>query len=184
VPAEAVLPCFARLGGDRSRGGIAVLPFGSVAIRDFPEPLLVAALREARRASAAPIALHGDAGQRARLLALAGRLRAAGIVDVACAAPMDVVEFAGAIAGADLVITVETSAAHLATAFDRPAVVLIGGGNYGQFGPWRRSARQVWVTHEIDCFGCGWRCVQPEPYCLTRIASAAVESAVARVIST
>ncbi|HVS52979.1 MAG TPA: glycosyltransferase family 9 protein [Opitutaceae bacterium] len=182
VALEDVLPAFTRIARAAARGGVAVLPFGSAAIRDFPEPLLVAALRHTRAKTAAPIALHGDASQRTRLLALAERLRAAGVAEVACAPPTSVVEFAEAIAGAELVITVETSAAHLAAAFDRPAVVLIGGGNYGQFGPWRRSARQVWVTHEIECFGCGWRCIHPEPYCMTRVTPGALEAAIASAL--
>jgi ADP-heptose:LPS heptosyltransferase len=92
-----------------------------------------------------------------------------------------VVEFAEAVGRAELVLTVETATAHLAAALDRPAIVLIGGGHFGQFGPWRRSARQVWLTHPMDCFGCNWRCIHPEPYCLTRISSDAVRDAIAQV---
>jgi ADP-heptose:LPS heptosyltransferase len=176
---DDVLPRFERLGRNAARRGIAVLPFGSAAIRDFPGELLGEALHRIRESIAAPIELHGDASQQARLRELAATLRARGLTGVACAPETNVVGFAEAIAGAEFVLTVETSAAHLAAAFDRPAVVLIGGGHYGQFGPWRRSARQVWVTNVLNCFGCGWSCVYPAPYCLTQIAPEAVRAAVA-----
>jgi ADP-heptose:LPS heptosyltransferase len=184
VAAEDVLPRFTRVGACDPEGGIAVLPFGSAVIRDFPEMLLHEALRAARVLTSEPITLHGDAGQRKRLLQLAARLREGGITGVNCAPPSGVVEFAEAIAGARLVLTVETSGAHLAAAFDRPAVILIGGGHYGQFGPWWRSARQIWLTVPMDCFGCGWRCIHPEPYCLTHITPKQVLAAIHQVQTT
>jgi len=101
---------------------------------------------------------------------------------VECAATRGTVEFAEAISQAELVLTVETSTAHIATALDRPTIVLNGGGHYGQFAPWRRSARQIWLTHRLDCFGCGWRCPYPAPYCLTRIAAEQVGAAIRAVL--
>ena len=183
VTMTEILPRLVRVGAGTARGEIAVVPFASAAIRDFPEELLIPALLAARvRLPGAKIALHGDAGQRARRIALVNRLRAAGVADVTCAPSTSVVEFAEAIAGAELVLSVESAGAHLAAALDPPAVSLIGGGPYGQFAPWRRSARQVWLTHRIDCFGCDWRCVHPEAYCLTGIGPHAMRAAVAQVL--
>jgi ADP-heptose:LPS heptosyltransferase len=102
---------------------------------------------------------------------------------VDCAPPTSVAELAEAVARAELVLTAESAAAHLAAAFDRPALVVIGGGHYGQFGPWRRSARQVWITNTLECFGCDWRCVHPAPYCLTRIGVDAVRAGVAQALA-
>jgi len=182
LTATELMPRFERVGAGAARGGIVVTPFGSAAIRDFPEELLVAALRAVRKHSAAPIALQGDSAQQPRLRRLAESLQSAGVTGVTCAAPAGVTDFASAVAGAELVVTVETATAHLAAAFDRPAVILIGGGHFGEFGPWARSARQVWLTHRIDCFDCNWRCVHPEPYCLTRIAAEPVCAAVAKAL--
>jgi len=180
VNLEEILPRFEQIGSGAVATRIVVAPLGSDPIRDFPAALLVEALRALRTQSSSPVALVGDPSQRPRLLQLVEVLRAAGLTNVECAAPMSVVEFAEAVAQAELVLTVETSTAHLAAAFDRPAVVLIGGGHFGQFGPWRRSARQVWVTQAMDCFGCNWRCIHPAPYCLTRIAPKALQDAVAQ----
>jgi ADP-heptose:LPS heptosyltransferase len=180
APVE-LLPRFERLGRGVAQPSIVVSPFARRAIRDFPEPLLLTALRAVRARSAVPIRLHGDAVQRARLMRLLEVIQADGVNDVTCAAPMNLNAFAETIAVAKLVLTVETATAHLATAFDRPAVILIGGGHFGEFSPWRRSARQVWLTERLNCFGCDWRCVQTEPYCLTRITASAVERTVAHL---
>ena len=182
VVVAELMPRFEHVGVGAARGGIVVTPFGSAAIRDFPEALLIAALRAVREHSAAPITLHGDEAQQSRLRQLAQTLQAAGIAAVSCAAPVDVVTFAGTVAGADLVVTVETATAHLAATFDRPAVILIGGGHYGEFGPWQRSARQVWVTHQVECFGCNWSCIHPEPLCLTQITAESVHAAVKQAL--
>ncbi len=173
-----ILPRFAHLGSGPVAPRILVAPLGSDPIRDFPAALLEGALHALGRQTSSPVLLVGDPSQRPRLLQLAQVLRDAGLHQVECAAPMNVMEFADAVGAAELVLTVETSTAHLAAAFDRPAVVVIGGGHFGQFGPWRRSARQIWLTHPMECFGCNWRCLYPEPYCLTHIAPAAMQSAV------
>jgi ADP-heptose:LPS heptosyltransferase len=182
VAAAEMIPRFERVGAKVKRSGIVVTPFGTAAIRDFPEPLLLAAVQAIRAHGLAPITLLGNGPQQPRLRRLAETLRAGGITNVECAAPAGVVAFAEAVAGAELVLTVETATAHLAAAFDRPAVILIGGGHYGEFGPWHRSAHQVWVTHQLECFGCSWQCIFPEPYCLTRISPDSVRGAVAQLL--
>jgi ADP-heptose:LPS heptosyltransferase len=178
VAAAEVLPGFERVGINAPRTGIVVTPFGSAAIRDFPAPLLLAGLQAIQARGTAPISLLGNLAQQSRLQQLAETLRTAGIAGVECVTPASVPAFAETVAGAELVLTVETATAHLAAAFDRPALILIGGGHYGEFGPWRRSPRQIWLTHSMDCFGCNWDCIYPEPFCLTRIGAEAVRAAV------
>ena len=53
--------------------------------------------------------------------------------------------FVDLLAGADAVFTVDTAAAHAATALDRPALILFSGLHLGMFAPWRRSLRQCWL---------------------------------------
>jgi ADP-heptose:LPS heptosyltransferase len=160
---------------------IVVSPFARTAIRDFPEPLLVAALHTVREHSRAPIALYGVASQQDRLQRLRDHIRGAGITDVACRHSLGLEDFAGTIQVAEMVLTGDTATAHLAAAFDRRSVILIGGGHPGDFGPWGRSSKQVWLTERMDCFGCDWHCVHPEPFCLTGIPAKAVKAAVARL---
>lgn len=65
----------------------------------------------------------------------------------------DLQQFIDLIAGAALVLTVDTAAAHAATALDRPALVLYSGQQYGVFGPWVRSGRQRWIQPEEEVLG-------------------------------
>lgn len=65
----------------------------------------------------------------------------------------DLQQFIDLIAGADLVLTVDTAAAHAATALDRPTLVLYSGQQYGVFGPWVRSGRQRWIQPEKGSLG-------------------------------
>ncbi|MFZ0435534.1 MAG: glycosyltransferase family 9 protein [Chthoniobacterales bacterium] len=67
--------------------------------------------------------------------------------------PSDLQKFIDLIAGADLVLTVDTAAAHAATAMDRPTVILYSGQQYGVFGPWVRSGRQRWIQPKAEDFG-------------------------------
>lgn len=92
-------------------------------------------------------------------------------------------EFAEVLAAARIVYAADTGAAHLAIALDKPSVILIGGGHYGQFGPWTKSARQVWLTHHVPCFQCNWICCQPEPYCVTKVTPSMVIDAFHQVLA-
>jgi hypothetical protein len=85
-------------------------------------------------------------------------------------------ELAEAMDAAALVLTVDTFAAQLAVSMDAPMVSLIGGGQYGDFGPWRRSSRQRWVTNPLPCFGCDWHCTRSRIECLVDITSLQVLS--------
>lgn len=72
-------------------------------------------------------------------------------------------ELAAILAGARLVVTNETSAAHIAALFGVPTLCLLGGGHYGRFMPYRVEHQagplpQV-ITHPMPCFGCNWSCI-------------------------
>jgi ADP-heptose:LPS heptosyltransferase len=109
------------------------------------------------------------------------------IADRANGAPVTVrtgavADLALAVSSAALVVSVDTFAAHLAAAYDAPMVALLGGGHYGDFAPWRRSARQQWVSHPLPCFNCGWHCTRPRTECLLDISHLAVMSKIESVL--
>lgn len=91
--------------------------------------------------------------------------------------PSDEVALAQVIAESALVLAPDSAPAHLATALDKPGVFLLGGGHYGMFAPWHRSARQKWLSHAMDCYQCQWNCCQREAYCITKIAPEAIADA-------
>jgi ADP-heptose:LPS heptosyltransferase len=73
------------------------------------------------------------------------------------------------IANAYAVLTVDTATAHIATALDKPTVVLLGGGHFDSFGPWFRSSKQTWVYNKLPCYGCEWFCTRDYVECIQDI---------------
>jgi ADP-heptose:LPS heptosyltransferase len=74
------------------------------------------------------------------------------------------VEFASLVAGAHVVISNDTSAAHIAAATSTPVVVVLGGGEPGRFYPYDvppKPGRPVPlpVRNPMTCDGCNWSCV-------------------------
>lgn len=116
-----------------------------------------------------PIRIIASPSDEGRIRAMAARMASAGLRDVAPLATPSFKDYASAVASAKLVLTMETGTAHLSTAMDKDAVVILGGGHFGLLGPWSRSARQVWLSHRVPCYGCDWRCTQPEVTCITGI---------------
>jgi ADP-heptose:LPS heptosyltransferase len=94
------------------------------------------------------ILLVGSGDQRTALQELAELLRETEIGGAAVYIPGNLVDFLNLIGSAELVLTVDTAAAHFATALDKPCVVLFSGLHRGMFGPWQRSAKQRWLLPE------------------------------------
>ncbi|KIA75168.1 glycosyltransferase, LPS heptosyltransferase family [Arthrobacter sp. MWB30] len=83
------------------------------------------------------IVLTGGASERARaeeVAALAG-LKGANLDDGVLAGQQGLAEFAATIAEARLVVSADTGAAHLASAYERPSVVLFGPAPAEEWGP-------------------------------------------------
>jgi ADP-heptose:LPS heptosyltransferase len=80
-------------------------------------------------------------------------------------------ELSREILAADLFLGVDTGPAHLALALGKPAVVVLGGGDYGRFFPYGKSRV---VTHPMNCFQCHWECRYDRALCLHDIQPAQV----------
>ena len=74
-------------------------------------------------------------------------------------------ELAYIIAGAKLIVTNDTSAAHLAAALKRKAIVVLGGGQFGRFLPYPIIGKELpsvrAIYHSMPCFQCKWICIHP-----------------------
>lgn len=80
-----------------------------------------------------PVVFTGSAGERARVLAVAA---AAGLpLDTVAAGTLSLDRFASTIAAAAVVVSADTGAAHLASAYARPSVVLFGPAPVAEWGP-------------------------------------------------
>lgn len=160
----------------RSPARIVLAPFSSAAIKDWPDTHWVAVARAlAGRAARWEIWISRD--QTARAEALAAQLRPAAGDNFVTVHSGSLEALTAALASATVVLTVDTLAAHLATALDAPMVALLGGGQFGDFAPWRRSERQHWLFHRLPCFHCSWHCTQARNECLHQIAPAQVVTA-------
>lgn len=159
-----------------NRRDIVLCPFGGEPIRDYPQASWLPAL-----AGVSTVCVLGPAERREELDSLAARLGTTGIKATAMAgvAPE---EFIRRIAEARLVVTVESAAAHLATALDQPAVIVTGGGHFGRYAPWGESPRQRWVHHPLACYDCNWQCRRPRVECLEDLPPTAVATAIAEVM--
>lgn len=116
-----------------------------------------------------------------------------------CSAPLlnwagrtDLSQLAAIVAAAQLLLTNETSATHLAAACGVPTVCILGGGHYGRFMPYEveqtddRPLPHA-IIHQMPCFGCNWRCIYERSYgapvpCIEQIGMAEVWQAISKII--
>ncbi len=169
VSETEILPRLTSAAGTASAPSILVCPFGTQDIRTYPVPALIQALRLVRVTSPLPFLFCGGKDQEPQLRALLAAAVDAGIAEVAIVCPPSISEFIDIVNGAAAVLTAESAGAHIATALDKSTVILLGGGHFGEFAPWRRSDQQHWLTNRLECFGCNWGCSRLEPECLTRL---------------
>ncbi|MDX2376738.1 glycosyltransferase family 9 protein [Microbacterium sp. LRZ72] len=113
--------------------GAAVLHVGAFyGSRRWPVDRFAAVAHRLRR-DGHRVVFTGSADERERALAVA---RAAGMDDEAVlAGRLDLTDFAAVIEGARVVVSADTGAAHLASAYRRPSVVLFGPATPEQWGP-------------------------------------------------
>ena len=94
------------------------------------------------------LVLSGSASQKDRLKVFQSQLAEAspetGGASVVIIPP-GLQDFLDLLAGAGLVLTVDTAAAHAAPALDCRTLILFSGQHCGMFGPWVRSPRQRWI---------------------------------------
>src|SRR5207302_9318528 len=91
--------------------------------------------------------------------------------------------FADRVARARCIFSMDSAAAHIATALDKPGVFILGGGHFGYFAPWARSARQRWVFNRMNCYGCDWQCRHAYVKCIHDIPAESVATALRQVWS-
>lgn len=148
---------------------ILVSPFGSSANRSYPNPLLIEAMRMIEQQDESRFLLCAAPSDTEKLHELFTLAIKEGIKNVEIKQSPTFADFCSLVAAARGVLAVETSTAHLATALDKPTVVLVGGGQIGDFGPWHRSNKQAWLTHPMPCMHCNWQCMHRETFCISRI---------------
>ncbi len=149
-----ILPCL-RGTSWTGGGGWLICPFSSRWSKDYAPERWVSALRKVGAVrSARVIRVAGAPEQSDRISEFAALLRLA-LPDcpVEALAPLPLDQFVASVARADLLLTVDTAAAHLACALDAPAVVIHSGQHPGVYGPYSRSGRQIWLLGDRERLG-------------------------------
>ena len=167
----------------REAGYALVAPFGGYddgSLRNLPDWQVQEALHALSSSGVRRILVTGLAPHKLRAHRF---LREAGLPDgcVEWVQPGGFMEFARLVAGASVVFSTDSAAAHLACALDVPMVAVLAGAHHGEFAPWGRPGRQIWVTHELPCFGCDWRCPYPVPACIHEIPRGGIAAALEAV---
>lgn len=159
VAREEILP---RLSSARWRGGDFWLfcPFSSARAKDYDAENWAAALRAVEDiVPPGGVRVAGGPDQAVRIDEFARRLRALGVgcpVHVDRSKPLD--EFLDTVAGAAMVLTVDTAAAHMACACGAPAVIVACGMHPGVYGPYSADGRQRWLVGDWGTLGRkGWQ---------------------------
>jgi len=175
VEVDEIMPSL-RSVACRGGGGWLICPFSSRLAKDFSAVNWASALRAAVPAhSPRLIRVAGSPSQSARLEQFAASLLAEGIgcpVQVDPPSPLE--NFADKVAAADLVLTVDTAAAHFACACRAPAVIVASGLHEGVYGPYSPDGRQKWLFGDWETRGRdGWQETVPPD---------AVAAAISRVL--
>jgi ADP-heptose:LPS heptosyltransferase len=160
---------------------LLVFPFAGHAIRECSPGQLAEMILAIDHSGFDAIVFCGPSRNRDKLEIFRAAL---GRIDVATelAMPDTITEATEIIAGAGAVLAMESGPAHIATALDKRAVLILGGGHYGYFAPWGNPLRQKWVRHPLACYNCGWHCPFPSTECITRIPAAEVATAFQQIM--
>ena len=67
-------------------------------------------------------------------------------------------EYPKAFANVSYIIGNDTGLTHFATLMQKKTLVLLGGGTFRSFFPWRKTGPQQIVFSEMECYNCLWVC--------------------------
>ncbi len=141
---------------------IAIAPFSSENNRDWEVQKfdkLITVLSQKYR-----IILLGSFEQRMRLYDLKNNNNI-----VVKAGELGLNDIPSVIKNTKLFLGLDSGLSHIALKVGTPLIAIIGGGNYKKFFPYKESDKVKYLSHKMDCFGCEWRCIHKEPYCLTDV---------------
>lgn len=124
-------------------------PFSSGLEKDFPRERWAQLFLAVQEKALLPLlVLTGSLDQKDRLMEFQSMLASASPAiakKTTVIIPSNLQKFIDLLAGATCVTTVDTAAAHAATALDCRTLVLFSGKHQGMFAPWVTSSRQQWL---------------------------------------
>ncbi|MEI8292547.1 MAG: glycosyltransferase family 9 protein [bacterium] len=133
-------------------------PFSSTRSKDYSANDWAEALKIlAHERSGAPLYLAAGPNQYERLQEFANPLKNSGLEQLKICPPMSLPDFLQLTAEARLVLTVDTSAAHMACALGTPAVIASAGQHPGVYAPYSTNGRQIWLLPPTGSSKVDWR---------------------------
>ena len=108
------------------------------------------------------IVLCGSTREHTLLSEVAKQMRKSSILRT----DLTIVQVLTMIGNASFFVGNDSGLLHLAASVNTPSVGIIGGGHFTRYFPYG-SVRVV--NHPLDCYECNWKCIYPEPYCITNI---------------
>ena len=113
------------------------------------------------------IFIFGSSGQKKAIEAMIS-IKSKRILNLA--GEYNIMESAAILSKCNLFIGNDSGFTHIAKALKIPLVAIIGGGSNGYFIPYNEKPNESYLFESMDCFGCEWRCIHEEPYCLTNVS--------------
>lgn len=98
------------------------------------------------------------------------------------AGKFSILESAAIVKHVDLFIGNDSGFTHIAKALGKKFIGIIGGGCYGLFFPYSETPNERLLYHQLDCFGCEWRCHLEKPYCVQKVTVEQVYNAVQQLM--
>lgn len=145
------------------RNGIIIFPGAGTVKRGWEKEKFFDLLERIIAKTSQPIYIAGSKAESDIAQYLVTHLPGTAITDLAGKTSLpELIEMIGA---ANLLISNETSAIHIAAATQTPSVCILGGGHFGRFAPYpaHTAFRPVCVYEKMECFNCNWNCIYQTP---------------------
>lgn len=148
-------------GGERN--GIIIFPGAGSVKRGWEKEKFLDLIERIMAKTSQPIYITGGPGETAIAKWLTDHLPGTNITDLTAKTTLpQLIEMIGS---ANLLISNETSAIHIASATKTPSVCILGGGHFERFAPYPAhiTYRPICVYDKMECYDCNWNCIYQTP---------------------
>ncbi len=145
------------------RTGIIIFPGAGSVKRGWEKEKFFNLLELIMAKTSQPVYITGGPAETATAKYLVDHLPGTNITDLTGKTSLpQLVEMIGS---ANLLISNETSAIHIAAATKTPSVCILGGGHFERFAPYpeHMDYRPVCVYEKMECYNCNWNCIYQTP---------------------